>query len=210
MARKRTLIHFGFLLAVLFANPGVLLGDIFSLPKSDKLLTFDVTVPGLKESTKKAPVHIRVTTREGTLFQVQDKSRSYWFGFIATLEKAGTVSLFQFGIESQGPKQQKATAPALTKRLTRGPSVAFLSGPDKAEIQVRYLGATNGSFPDSPAFLGTWDNDDREQMEALRLIYGDPSAVICCVGCGPIRVCADAIDIPGCGACGSGGGYGQI
>ena len=219
MSRKTTLARVGLFGAILFASVGAR-GEIFALPKSDKLVTFEVTVPGLK-GTKEierdgkkvevlAPTKIRISTREGSLFQIQDKERTYWFGFIATLGKSGKVTLSQFGIASPAPKEHNATGPFLQQEIKLGQVATFLGSKGKTDITVRYLGEKNGSFPDAPPFLGEWDNNDPRQMDSLRLIYGDPESAICCVGCGPIRVCADSVDIPGCGSCNGHGGASPI
>ena len=229
MSQKRA-IAYCFLLAILFAVPVQVWGEVFALPTSDRLLTFEVTAPGFGETKEVerggklakvlVPTKFRVTTREGSLFQIRDKSqaRGYWFGFVANLEKSGAVTVSQFGIVSPAPRVQNATGPFLSKEIKRDQVVTFFGSPGKIgqksdpklDVRLKYVGVTNGSFPDAPPFKGTWDNSDTEQMETLRLIYGDPSESICCIGCGPIRVCGDAVDIPGCGACGSNGGYGQI
>ncbi len=229
MTQKRAFAYFSFLLAILFAVPVHVWGEVFALPTSDRLLTFEVTVPGfgktkeVERGGKLVKVLVRtkfrVITREGSLFQIQDKTRGYWFGFVANLEKSGAVSVSQFGIVSPTPRVQNATGPFLSQEIKRDQVVTFFGSPSidqksdpkpKLDVRLKYVGVTNGSFPDAPPFRGTWDNSDEGQMESLRQIYGDPGEAICCVGCGPIRVCADSVGIPGCGECGSGGGYGQI
>lgn len=201
------------LVAGLLGVRGTGWGEIFALPASDRLLTFEVTVPGFGEAKQRkvVPTKIRITTREGTLFQIQDKGRSYWFGFIATFsEKSGVATVSQFGIVSTEPKVAQATGPFRSKEVKNGQVVAFFGSPGHLDLRVRYLGEINGSFPDVPPFRGAWDNSDEKQMEAIRRIYGDPLESVCCVGCGPIRVCSDAVTIPGCGSCGNNGGFGQV
>lgn len=196
-------------------------GEVFGLPNSDKLLTFEVEMPRLGKTKEVArdgrsvellPTKIGVTTREGTTVKIQDKNETngYWFAFIATIQKSGAVTVSQFGIVSPRKGVENATAPFHFIEIARGGEAAFFGSPGKLDIKIRYLGVRDGSFPDTPPFNGTWDNSDQGQMDGIHTTYGDSSQAICCVGRGPIRVCADYVDFPGCGSCGSHGGGAQI
>ncbi|MEP7009743.1 MAG: hypothetical protein ABJC13_05415 [Acidobacteriota bacterium] len=232
MVQKKLLACFGLAVGILFAVPPDVQGEFFGIPLSDTLFTFEVKVPGsecisvrdsksfidkLLGSNDQAPAKIKncpqVATREGTLFHIQDTTNGYWYGFIVVREAKGGVSVSRFSLTQDRIAGQAVVQDADKPQLVQvggEASFPFSKKPAAPKIRLELLGEEEGSFPNSPPYTDPIDSDNHAQAEFLRLIYGDPSASICCVGCGPIRVCGDSVNL-GCGACGGGGGgYGQI
>src|SRR6185295_5448426 len=235
MIHKKLLVLLGVVVGILFAFPTEVHGEFFGIPSSNTLFTFEIKVPGfecisvrdsksfiekllggLDQTHAKIKNCPQVSTREGTLFHIQDTSTGYWYGFIVVREAKGGVSVSLFSLSQvpiAGAGQavfQDADKPQWVQ-VGGAASFPLSKKASSPKIRLSLLGEEEGSFPNSPPYTEPIDSDNHAQAEFLRILYGDPSESICCVGCGPIRVCADNVSL-GCGSCGSGGGggYGQI
>lgn len=175
--------------------------EIFLLPKSDKVFRVQVDFPA---ASGQKPQAATLLVREGTLAIVANKDSGVRVGFSPTLGRNGSVEVTSFRIVKTAENDDSVVEPmGSLKTQVGGPARPFfqLVGP---EIKLRVLSVSEGSFPETPPYEGNLDFSNPGQIEALREIYGDTSSAICCVGCGPIIVCANAVNLD-CGVCDSAG-----
>lgn len=186
------------LAAALFAVPAFA-GESLPLPISDRVLTFEVAL--FASGARVSPPSVRVSAREGALFYVEDQSLKIRFGFVAKMDRQGFVSAAPsfVGEDAGGWLDLVPAGPAQNVPRLRG--AVFAIG-EISFVRLRFIGSSVGSFPDAPAFRGHVNYADREQVEALRKIYGNPDESICCIGFKAFRACGHRVDISGVGVCG--------
>lgn len=187
-----------FALLALFAAPAFA-GEALPLPTSDRLLTFEVGL--FANGARVSPPSVRVMVREGALFYIEERSLKVRLGFVARIERNGTVSASPSWVseDAKGWLDLTPAGPSMIVPRLRG--AAFLTGEDRL-VRLRLVGLSTGSFPDAPPFRGHVDYADREQIEALRRIYGSPASALCCIWRGPFRACGYRVYVAGGGACG--------
>lgn len=166
-------------------------GQISIRSRTERLLAFEITESALgRANHPKVPVAIRLTAREGWPFRIKESANSY---FVARLKTTNVVSLSQL----LPPALNSGQAPkAVSVQAIERKKVATYKDDDMNDVLVRYLGSKTKTVP--------------EGSEVVPRSGSAGRGSICCVGCGPIRVCGDSVEIPGCGSCGTSGGFGAI
>jgi len=191
--------RFALLAALTLSAAPSFAGETLPLPVSDRLFTFEVAL--FAAGARVSPPSVRVTAREGTLFYVEDVSLKIRVGFVARIERNGAVSASPSFVSEDAAGWLDLTPAGAAQNVPRLRGVAFLIG-ETAFVRLRLVGMSTGSFPDAPSFHGHVNYADRQQVEALRLIYGNPSESVCCIGVKAFRTCGHRVDIAGVGVCG--------
>jgi hypothetical protein len=182
----------------LFAAP-TFSSEALPLPTSDRVLTFEVAL--FANGARVSPPSVRVLVREGALFYLEEKSLKIRVGFVARIERNGTVSASPSWVseDAKGWLDLMPAGPSMIVPRLRG--ATFLIGGTRF-VRLRLAGMATGIFPREPPFRGHVNYADREQVEALRLIYGSPASALCCSGTPSFRACGYKVDVSGGGYCG--------
>ena len=168
--------------------------QVFSVPISDKVIRFDLVMPGGELA--------QVEAREGSLVKVQDESSDYIYAFAFYLEKKGqdkgAVRFLPFQIKGEDIEQLGGAPFKVKGRLP-----SLVSTPDgQFKVTVKSVGV--GRFPNVRPL-----NPEQPMLapDELKDLYADENSGLCCVSCDPITVCGASVRMS-CGSCSSGGGAG--
>ncbi|HEV7507766.1 MAG TPA: hypothetical protein VGS07_22975 [Thermoanaerobaculia bacterium] len=175
------------LLVGLAAAPGLLSGEVFSIPISDRLLEGQISMPDKAEFPS-----IRFAAREGTMVTVTDSVTGRIEGWIPILDGTGKPTLTPFQIVPYGNGEKaKQVGPAIPVRLGSFEDFKIFDEVFRVEAQNVQL----GSFPNLRLI-----NPRGVSPDKLQKLYGKTGGGNCCVSCGSITVCATAVDLD-CGSC---------